>query len=71
MHYLDDFITVGPPASEVCERNKATVLDTCHELGALVSDDKVEGPSSCLVVLDIEVDTIHWVMRLPDAKVRD
>ena len=71
MHYLDDFITVGPPASEVCEGNKATILDTCHELSALVSDDKVEGPSSCLVVLGIEVDTVHWVMRLPDAKVQE
>ena len=68
MHYLDDFITVGPLASEVCESNKATILDTCHELGALVSDDKVEGPRSCLVVLGIEVDTVRC---LPDAKVRE
>ena len=71
MHYLDDVITVGPPALEVSVCNKAIIIHTCHELGALVLDDKVEGLSTWLVVLGIEVDTIHWVMRLPDAKVRE
>ena len=71
MHYFDDVITVGTPVLEVCVCNKATVLHTCHELGALVSDNKVEGLSTWLVALGIEVHTIHWVMRLPDAKVRE
>ena len=45
--------------------NKATILDNCHELGALVLDDKVRGESStCLLLLGIEMDTVHLVMRL-------
>ena len=55
----------------MCERNKVTILDSCHELGALVLDDKVKGPSACLVVLGIEVDNVHRVIHLPDAKVRE
>ena len=38
--------------------NKATVLDNCHELGALVLDDKMRGRAAlaCLL-LGIEMDT--------------
>ena len=42
----------------------ATTIDTCHELGALVSDNKVEGPSTCLAVLGISVDTALCVVNV-------
>ena len=28
-HYLDDFITVGPPGSEHCRRNISTMVELC------------------------------------------
>ena len=32
-HYLDDFITVGPPGSEDCRRNISTMAELCKQLG--------------------------------------
>ena len=32
-HYLDDFITAGPPGSEESQHNLATMLETCNQLG--------------------------------------
>ena len=67
-HYLDDFITWGPPGSNVCSENLARILSTCNELGVLVAAEKVEGPTSRLTFLGIEVDTRSGVLRLPDEK---
>lgn len=33
LHYLDDFITAGPPNSDLCARNLSTSLAVCHSLG--------------------------------------
>ncbi len=32
-HYLDDFITIGPPGSSTCQDNLAVVLEVCDSLG--------------------------------------
>ena len=32
-HYLDDFLTLGPPASDACLSNLATCLQLCSDLG--------------------------------------
>jgi len=31
-HYLDDYITAGPPYTEVCSRNLDQMLSTCRRL---------------------------------------
>ena len=57
LQYLDDFHTLGPPNSQECQRN----LDTCVQLfiqwGIPLHPDKLEGPSTCLTVLGIELDS--------------
>ena len=46
MHYLGDIIIAGPLALEACTCNKAIIIDTCHKLGAFVSNDEVwSGPA--------------------------
>ena len=57
IHYLDDFLTAGPPQSEVCSQHMATMLSVCHRLGAPVKPEKVEGPSTTLTFLGIQLDT--------------
>ena len=45
LHYLDDFLTVGPPKSPVCQQNLDTIREICEWLGIPLALDKVAGPS--------------------------
>ena len=53
LHYLDDFLFVGPPGEPICAWALKRALDTCQELGMPVAFNKVEGPSSRLTFLGI------------------
>ena len=68
MHYLDDFLTAGPPALEQCARNLQTSLAVCQSLGLPLHPNKCIGPSTCLVVLGIELDSLEQSARLPAEK---
>lgn len=56
-HYLDDFMTFGPPGSSECQRNVQVILDTCKELGVPLADEKQEGPTTKLMLLSTQIDT--------------
>ena len=73
-HYLDDFIGVSSPSETPCTStaaiHKATLLAVFDNLGIPVASgtDKIVGPTTCLTVLGIEVDSVAQVCRLPDDK---
>ena len=46
LHYLDDFLILGPPASEVRNEGLSTTRRICQELGVPIAEEKVEGPST-------------------------
>ena len=52
-HYLDDFHTLGPPDSPVC-------VCLFSEWGIPFHPGKLEGPSTCLTVLGIELDSMAY-----------
>ena len=54
IHYLDDYITMGPPMSVTCGRNLELMLDSCRRLGVPVAPAKCVGPSCFLV------SRMHW-----------
>ena len=64
-HYLDDFIMLGPPQ---CQGYLDTLQHQCNRLGVPIAAHKTEGPSSCLVFLGIEIDTVARELRLPADK---
>ena len=68
LHYLDDFITAGPPDTNQCAQNLATSIAVCRSLGLPLHPDKCVGPSTRLVVLGIELDSVAQVARLPSDK---
>ena len=68
LHYLDDFITMGPPESSQCAHNLRTALAVCKHLGLPLHPGKCVGPSTVLVVLGIELDSVNQVARLPAQK---
>ena len=67
-HYLDDYITMGAPATSECQHNLSLILDKCETLGVPIASEKLVGPSTCLTFLGIEIDTEEGVMRLPAEK---
>ena len=64
LHYLDDFLLVGPPHSPQCHHNLSTFMQLCTNLGIPLASEKIEGPSTCLTFLGITLDTARMEFRL-------
>ena len=64
-HFLDDFVTVGAPQCSECEHNLFLLESVCALLGLPLKVEKREGPSTCLIFLGIELDTVNFKLRLP------
>lgn len=69
LHYLDDFILVAK-SSSLAEVQKQILTTTCEMLGVPLEPSKLEGPTTCLTFLGIEIDTIALQVRLPEEKLR-
>ena len=68
LHYLDDFLFLGPPNSNECALSLQTALQACRLLGMPVATHKTEGPSSQLTFLGIQIDTVAMQLSLDKAK---
>ena len=68
MHYLDDFHTLGPPSSSVCQHNLDRSIDCFSKLGIPLHPDKLEGPLTCLTILAIELDSLNLQAHFPQDK---
>ena len=69
LHYLDDFLTMGPPASSTCQDHVDRAFAVFNRLGLPLHPEKCEGPSTTLTFLGIELDSVNQVARLPMYKV--
>ena len=68
---MDDYLTMGPPASTVCQHNVDTLVSLCANLGVPIATDKLEGPSTSLSFLGIILDNNRMEIRLlPDKLAR-
>ena len=70
LHYIDDFIVLGPAGSTACQQWLLTLIQSCANLGLLMAQEKTEGPATCLTVLGIEFDTLAMEVRLPGDKLQ-
>ena len=68
--YLDDFVLMAG-SRVAADRQKCTLLGLFEHLGILIELAKLEGPSTCLMFLSIEVDTASFQLRLPRAKLSE
>ena len=68
LHYLDDFLVLGPPGHPACGELLATTLALCEELGFPVEGNKTEGPTIVLTFLGIELDIQQQQVRLSKDK---
>ena len=67
LHYLDDFVFVAASMGDASTQ-KDILITTCTQLGIPLEMSKLEGPSTCLTFLGIEVDTVANQLRLPVGK---
>ena len=59
---------VGQPHSAECQDNLNLLMELCALLGLPMAADKLEGPTTCLTFLGMELDTINLQMTLPAEK---
>ncbi|KAM4034620.1 uncharacterized protein ACNLHF_021282 [Anomaloglossus baeobatrachus] len=69
IHYLDDFLFVGPQDSTHCQLLLDTFCSLMSRFGVPLSRDKTVDPSQVLSFLGIEIDSNAMLFRLPDDKV--
>ncbi len=67
-HYLDDYITMGPADTLLCQSNLDRIMSVCEQLGVPLALEKLADPTTCLEFLGIEIDTGEGVLRLPADK---
>ena len=68
LHYLNDFLFIGPPGDSACATALQVALDTCQQLGVPVAHHKTEGPVMLLTFLGIQPDTRTTTLSLPQDK---
>ena len=71
IHYLDDFLVMGPPASINCAAARAKLLSIFDRLGLPAAEEKLEGPTTALDFLGFTLDTIAFEVRLPATKLAE
>ena len=71
MHYLHDFLRITGPSLAVATAHRDLTLKLLAYISVPVAHEKVEGPSTKLVFLGIELNTITLSSHLPDYKVQD
>ena len=63
IHYLDDFFFWSPAASQDCRQALEVAVPLCAKLGLPVAPHKVVGPSTSLVFLGIEIDSLRQEIK--------
>ena len=70
LHYLDDFLILGPPGSATASSMRPQAEATLTRIGAPIAHHKTEGPTTVLTFLGIQIDTDLFQLSLPADKVR-
>ena len=65
IHYLDDFLILRAPNSQECAEALAITLRTCTELGVPLAPNTIEGPTTSLTFLGIQLDSTALSLSLP------
>ena len=63
-HKKDDFITLGPPYSSQCHYNLDIMINMCHDVGFVINQDKLVGPSTIIEYLGFVIDTNNMQIRI-------
>jgi hypothetical protein len=69
-HYVDDFITIGPPGSPICANNLKIIIDCCHQVNFEISTSpgKVCNPATIMEFLGFILDTEKLEIRISEKR---
>ena len=67
---MDNFFIMAPSQSSQCMEELQILLQCIDKLGALVVEQKLEGPAACLTFLGIDLDTTQMVWCLLPHKLK-
>ena len=67
-HYLDDFLFLGSAGSDECACLMQGFKNLCNAIGVPIAQEKTVGPSTKVIFLGLEIDTIEMVVRIPQEK---
>ena len=68
-HYLDDFLFGGRKGTRDCHLMLSSFNTTCDLFGVPLASEKTEGPTTVIIFLGLELDTILMQIRIPLAKI--
>jgi len=71
IHYLDDFLVIGAPASLECAQALAILKSLFELLGLPVALAKLVGPVPCLDFLRLKLDSEPMEIHLPQPKLAE
>lgn len=69
VHYLDDFLLAGRAGTQDCVDLMSIFRAICAELGVPLAEEKTLGPTTRLVYLGLEIDTLSMTVRIPSDKI--
>ena len=65
VHILDDFLFLGPPNSDSCAQSLSSFYAMSSDLGVPIKEEKTVHPTTVIVFLGLELDSIAMEVRLP------
>lgn len=71
LHYLDDFLFLGPEGSRVCSVLLRTMERMAELFGVPLAPEKTESPVTVIKFLGIVIDSVRMECRLPEDKLLD
>ncbi len=69
-HYLDDFFFAGKANTRECALTLNDMLGLCDAVQAPLKPEKVIGPSTQMIILGIELDTVLMQAQLSQDKLQ-
>ena len=70
LHYLDDFLILGPPGSTTAASMRPLVETTLTRVGVPIAHHKTEGPTTVITFLGIQIDSNTFQLSLPLEKIQ-
>ena len=67
-NYLDDFIFPGAALTNDCHKLMDTFSLVSKELGVPLAENKTEGPTTKIIFLGLEIDTVLMKVKIPEDK---
>ena len=68
IHYSDDFFLVSPPFKKTALHEITTVKSAFQYLGVPLAEDKLEGPTTSITYLGIQIDSTEFTISIPNEK---